>query len=183
MIVFDSDYKWVVKTAPVINKKWIQEQIGSIEPSGGTNIYPSLEAAYKALKEAKVKVKHIILLSDGVSKYGGNYDNLLKQMEGDNITLSVVAVGSDSDTSLLKYLAQERHGRYYYTDQIDNIPKIFAKETMMVTRSYFVQEPFTPIVTGSVSMLPATDGLPQLLGYVATTPKDTSEVILTKSGR
>lgn len=119
-------------------------------------MYPSLEEAYKALKEAKVKVKHIILLSDGVSKYGGDYENLLKQIAADNITLSVVAIGGDSDTSLLRYLAQEGHGRYYYTDQIDNIPKIFAKETMMVTRSYFVQEPFTPIVTGSASMLPAT---------------------------
>ncbi|MDR3539748.1 MAG: VWA domain-containing protein [Desulfosporosinus sp.] len=179
VIVFDSEYKWVVKTAPLLNKQWVQEQISSIEPSGGTNMYPSLEAAYKALKEAKVKVKHIILLSDGVSKYGGDYESLLKQMEADNITLSVVAVGSDSDTSLLKYLAQQGHGRYYFTDQIDNIPKIFAKETMMVTRSYFVQEPFTPVITGSANMLPATVGLPQLLGYVATTPKDTAEVILT----
>ncbi|MDR3585453.1 MAG: VWA domain-containing protein [Desulfosporosinus sp.] len=179
VIVFDSEYKWVVKTAPLINKKWVQEQIGSIEPSGGTNMYPSLEAAYKALKAAKVKVKHIILLSDGVSKYGGDYENLLIQMEADNITLSVVAIGSDSDTSLLKYLAQQGHGRYYFTDQIDNIPKIFAKETMLVTRSYFVQEPFTPIVTGSANMLPVTTGLPQLLGYVATTPKDAAEVILT----
>ena len=179
VITFDSEYKWVVNTAPLINKQWVQEQIGSIEPSGGTNMYPSLEAAYQALKNTKVKVKHIILLSDGVSEYGGDYENLLKQMEADNITLSVVAVGSDSDTSLLKYLAQEGHGRYYFTNQIDNIPKIFAKETMMVTRSYFVQEPFTPIVTGSASMLPATGELPQLLGYVATTPKDTAEVILT----
>jgi hypothetical protein len=80
---------------------------------------------------------------------------------------------------LLKYLAQEGHGRYYFTDQIDNIPKIFAKETMMVTRSYFVQEPFTPVVTASTGMLPAAQELPQLLGYVATTPKDTAEVILT----
>ncbi|GAB6155424.1 VWA domain-containing protein [Desulfosporosinus burensis] len=178
VITFDSEYKWVVRTAPLIDKKSVQEQIGSIEPSGGTNMYPSLEEAYKALKEAKVKVKHIILLSDGVSKYGGDYENLLKQMAADNITLSVVAIGSDSDTSLLRYLAQEGHGRYYFTDQIDNVPKIFAKETMMVTRSYFVQEPFTPIVTGSTSMLPALEGLPPLLGYVATTPKDTAEVIL-----
>ena len=179
VITFDSEYKWVVKTAPLMDKKWVQEQIGSIEPSGGTNMYPSLEEAYKALKEAKVKVKHIILLSDGVSKYGGDYEHLLKQMEADNVTLSIVAIGSDSDTSLLKYLAQEGHGRYYFTDQIDNIPKIFAKETMMVTRSYFVQEPFTPVVTASTGMLPAVEGLPQLLGYVATTPKDTAEVILT----
>ncbi|MDA8226565.1 MAG: VWA domain-containing protein [Desulfitobacterium hafniense] len=178
VITFDSEYKWVVRTAPLIDKKWVQDQIGSIEPSGGTNMYPSLVAAYKALKEAKVKVKHIILLSDGVSKDGGNYDELLKQIAADNMTLSVVAIGSDSDTSLLQYLAQEGHGRYYFTNQIDNIPKIFAKETMMVTRSYFVQEPFTPIVTGAAGMLPATQKLPQLLGYVATTPKDTAEIIL-----
>ena len=179
VIVFDSDYKWVVKTQPLSNKKWVLDQIGAIQPSGGTNMFPSLEAAYKALKEAQVKVKHIILLSDGVSKEGGNYDELLNKMRSDNVTLSTVAVGSDSDTALLSYLAQEGRGRYYFTNQIDNIPKIFAKETMMVTRSYFVQEQFTPIVTAAGGMLPANRELPSLLGYVATTPKDTAEVVLT----
>ncbi len=178
VITFDSEYKWVVKTAPLNNKQEVQDKIASIEPSGGTNLFPALEAAYNSLKDAKVKVKHIILLSDGVSQSGGNYDELVGKLNEAKITLTTVALGSDSDTGLLKRLAEAGKGRYYYTDDISTIPKIFAKETFLASRSYIVQEPFTPALTGSPSMLPANRGMPPLLGYVGTTAKDTAEVIL-----
>jgi Ca-activated chloride channel homolog len=169
----------VVETAPLKNKQEVQDKIGSIRPGGGTNMYPALEAAYNSLKKADVKVKHIILLSDGVSKGEGNYDQLLQQMAKDKITLTTVAVGNDADTGLLARLAKLGSGRYYFTDDIESIPKIFAKETFLATRSYIVQEPFTPTLTRSTTMLSGEQTLPQLFGYVATTPKDTAEEILT----
>ncbi|MHB1127069.1 MAG: VWA domain-containing protein [Bacillota bacterium] len=179
IVIFDTEYKWVVKTAPLKDKQDVQDKIGSIQPGGGTNMFPALEASYESLKDADVKVKHIILLSDGVSKYGGDYGGLLKKMDEANITLTTVAVGSDSDTGLLSNLARLGRGRYYYTDDISSIPSIFAKETFLATRTYMVQEPFTPAITGSSSMLPANHALPQLYGYVATTAKDSAEVILS----
>ncbi len=179
VVIFDSEFKWAVDMAPLKKKQEAQDKISAIEPGGGTNMFPAVEAAYKSLKNYNVKIKHIIMLTDGVSKYGGDYDGLLKQLKQDNITLTTVAVGSDSDVGLLTRLAKEGKGRYYYTDRIDTIPKIFAKETFMVSKSYLVQEKFFPVLTGSPTMLPNATEIPYLLGYVATTAKENSEVILT----
>ena len=40
------------------------------------------------------------------------------------ITLSTVAVGSDSDTKLLTLLASIGEGRYYFTERSSEIPRI-----------------------------------------------------------
>ncbi len=177
VVAFDSSYKWVVETAPLKDKGKVEDSIGSIRAGGGTNIFPGLQEAYKSLVEAPVKVKHIILLTDGQSAYGGEYEGLLEKMKKDSVTLSTIAVGSDSDARLLSYLAEAGQGRYYYTDDFESIPKIFTRETIMATRSYLVQEPFTPVRRGSSSILPQ-GGLPALFGYVATAPKSTAETIL-----
>lgn len=178
VIAFDDSYKWVVETGPLKDKEDAQDKIGSIQAGGGTNIYPGLYAAYQSLLKANVKVKHIILLTDGQSAFGGNYDELLAQMNANKITLSTVAVGSDSDRMLLSRLAEGGKGRYYFTDDFETIPKIFTKETIIATRSYLVQEPFKPVVTGNTSLLPANQGLPGLFGYVATSGKGTAETLL-----
>lgn len=178
VIAFDDSYKWVVETGPLKDKDDAQDKIGSIQAGGGTNIYPGLQAAYQSLLKADVKVRHIILLTDGQSAFGGNYDELLAQMNANKVTLSTVAVGSDSDRTLLSHLAEAGKGRYYFTDDFETIPKIFTKETIIATRSYLVQEPFKPVVTGNTSLLPAAQGLPGLLGYVATSGKGTAETLL-----
>ncbi|WP_418791931.1 VWA domain-containing protein [Phosphitispora sp. TUW77] len=177
VIAFDSSYKWVVETAQLKDKGKVEDSIGSIRAGGGTNIFPGLQEAYKSLVKAPVKVKHIILLTDGQSGYGGEYEELLEKMKKDNITLSTIAVGGDSDTGLLSYLAESGQGRYYFTDDFESIPKIFTRETIMAARSYLVQEPFTPVRCGGSGLLPP-GGLPALFGYVATAPKSTAETIL-----
>ena len=52
-----------------------QAQIGSIAPGGGTAIFPALEAAYNDISTREAKVRHILLLTDGLSS-GGDYDRL-----------------------------------------------------------------------------------------------------------
>lgn len=177
VVAFDSSYKWVVETAPLKDKGKVEDSIGSIRAGGGTNIFPGLQEAYNSLVKTPVKVKHIILLTDGQSAYGGEYEGLLENMKKDNVTLSTIAVGGDSDTGLLAHLAESGQGRYYFTDDFESIPKIFTRETIMATRSYLVQEPFTPERSGSSSLLPP-GGLPALFGYVAAAPKSTAETIL-----
>lgn len=178
VVAFDGTYKWVLETGPLRDKEAAQDKIGSIRSGGGTNIFPALQAAYRSLNKAKVKVKHIILLTDGQSAYGGEYEALLAEMNKQKVTLSTIAIGSDADTRLLSFLAEAGKGRYYFTNDMETLPKIFTKETITATRSYLVQEPFTPAITANSSLLPA-GGLPQLFGYVATSAKGTAETLLT----
>ena len=178
VVAFDAGAGWVVELAPIENKGAIQQSIGSIFPGGGTNIYSGLELAYQGLRGVMVKAKHVIVLTDGVSAFGGNYERLTQLMREAGITLSAVAVGPDSDIFLLQQLARWGRGRFYFSDSGDNIPTIFAKETVLATRSYVEERAFSPIAASASSLLRGISSVPTLLGYVVTRPKEAAEVAL-----
>ena len=98
-------------------------------------------------------------------------------MAEDGITLTTVAVGSGADASGLRRLAQIGNGRCYVTNEFDNIPKIFTKETYLVSGSYVQNRVFTPLIAES-STLTDYAGLPRLTGYLATTEKSLANVAL-----
>ncbi len=178
VVAFDSEYKWVVPLQKVTSVSKIQDLIGTIRADGGTNIYPALDAAYGALVDAKARYKHIILMTDGMSGSGGDYDALAAEMEKAGITMSTVAVGGDADRTLLEHLAKVGGGRYYFTDQLRSIPKIFTKETVLATRNYFVEENFRPMAGAPSPVLRGVDEVASLSGYVATTLKPNAEAAL-----
>lgn len=180
VVAFDEAAKWVVELQAVDHPDAIQDAIGTIRAGGGTDIYPALALAYEALKDSPTKLRHIILLTDGMSARGGDYDALVAQMKAARITLSTVAVGSDADRALLSQLAAAGGGRYYATAEYSTIPKIFSKETILATRSYLVNRTFTPAVATESSLLRGViaGGLPALDGYVATSPKPATELAL-----
>ncbi len=179
VLTFDDTNYWVVETSKADNPDKIREDIGTIRSGGGTSIIPALAAGYESIKKANTKIKHIILLTDGQAERAG-YEELIGKLKADNITVSTVAVGKGSDTTLLQSIAKGADGRFYYTDEFSNIPRIFAKETFMAARAYLNNREFTPSIVNSHVILrgAAEAGLPSLLGYVAASPKDTARVVL-----
>ena len=179
VMAFDGAYSWVVKKQLITDTKAIQKDIGTIRADGGTTILPALQEAYNSLKTSDAKIKHIILLTDGMAERTG-YDDLLKNMNSDNITVSTVAVGQDSDKELLANIAKTCGGRAYVTDQYTNIPSIFSKETFLAARTYLNNREFTPIINSDHAVLKgiAEGGLPTLLGYIGASQKETARVIL-----
>lgn len=182
VVGFDTAAAWVVEMQANEDKRRIVNSIASIAVGGGTNIYPGLEMAYEALVKAPVKVKHVILLTDGRSAFGGSYEQLMARMREAGITLTTVAIGSDSDTVLLTNLAVWGAGRYYYTDAAETVPRIFTKETMMVTRVFAVDRRFHPLAAASSPVLQGLESTPAFRGYVATTAKEAAEGALVAPG-
>src|SRR5438552_4320654 len=177
VITFDSEANWVVEMQPLGDPTQFKGRIGGITSGGGTNIYSGLAPAVDALIQSKAKSKHIVLLTDGESE-GGDYDGLLKKMAANGITISTVAVGTDDDTSFLKSLAEQGKGRYYYTEEGNTLPEIFAHESHLAARSYIIEHPFTPARTSPSSILDGLGGLPQLQGYIGTSQKPGGQVVL-----
>nr|WP_286208003.1 VWA domain-containing protein [Clostridium caldaquaticum] len=178
VLTFDDTNYWVVKPKKAEDKESIRDDIGTIRPGGGTSILPALEEGYKSLKTSNAKIKHIILLTDGQAEQSG-YDELVKRIKKDNITVSTVAVGQDADKFLLESIAKGADGRFYATDDISNIPTIFAKETFMAAKAYLNNREFTPVISSSHPIIAAAEnGLPSLLGYIGASPKDAAKVIL-----
>lgn len=176
-IAFD-DRPWViVETEPLKNKEKAVEEILSVTPGGGTEIYSSLALAYEQLEGLKLQRKHIILLTDGQSATIGNYHALLEEGKEQNITLSTVALGRDADRALLEDLASTGAGRFYDVSDTSSIPSILSRETVMATRTYIEDEPFYPsVLSGSQWSGLFNGGVPQMNAYIATTPKHRAEV-------
>lgn len=185
VIAFDDTFDVVVPTQKVTDKDYIKELISGIQIRGGTSIYPALEKGYNIQSESDAKIKHIILLTDGQDSIPySTYEELIQKFNNENITLSTVAVGSDSNSSLLSDLATAGNGRSYYTDIYTDIPRIFAQEVLMSVGTYIINEEFTPSVVSNHEVLAGvqtSEGLPSLLGYIGTSLKDDAIEILSSN--
>ena len=128
ILTFNDKFDWDVTLRNVgKNRDPIRKKIAAIGPGGHTLIFPAVEQAYFALRNAKARAKHVILLSDGRS-YPGEYEALVKKMTEARITLSTVAVGPSADPELLKNLATWGNGRAYAVADAAQVPEIFVKE-------------------------------------------------------
>lgn len=178
VIAFDGMPWEVVPPQKVAKRSEIQGQIGRIFADGGTDIFPALLMASERIKTMKTKRKHIILLTDGQSGRDDDYQGLLQQLSGENITVSTVAVGDDADIGLLEEIAKWGKGRYYFAGDAASIPKIFSKETALASRTFIVEKPQVPGRTGSADWAALRQPLPLMRAYVAATIKQTAEVLL-----
>lgn len=176
VIAFDDTAKWVVPLQTVTDVQAVQDAIGTIRPGGGTAFYTPLYEALSALMASDAQLKHVIFLTDGEAGDNG-YEAFVQQMAQNGITLTTVAVGSGANQKVLGKLAEMGNGRSYAAGEFDNIPKIFTKETYLVTGSYVQNRTFTPVITED-SPLTAFPGFPQLTGYLAATEKPLTTVSL-----
>ncbi|MEN8078375.1 VWA domain-containing protein [Clostridioides difficile] len=185
VIAFDDTYDVVVPTQKVTDKDYIKELISGIQIRGGTSIYPALEKGYNLQLESNAKIKHTILLTDGQDSIPySTYEQLLDKFKNDNISISTVAVGSDSNSGLLTQLAESCNGRSYYTDIYTDIPRIFAQEVLMSVGTYIINEEFTPSIVSNHEVLAGvqtSEGIPSLLGYIGTSLKDDAIEILSSN--
>src|SRR5262249_11574892 len=135
---------------------------------------------FEALKNTVAKLKHVIILTDGISE-PGDFEGITNAMVAERITVTTVGVGDDADRRLLEEIARIGKGRYYFTDDPSSVPQIFAKETVTASKSAINEQPFLPQVARPTQTLAGIDfeAAPFLLGYVLTRPKPTSEVVLT----
>ncbi|MDZ4849189.1 MAG: VWA domain-containing protein [Pirellulaceae bacterium] len=179
VIAFDGDTYLISDMQSASNKVKLNDEISRIDAGGGTTMYPAMEMSYEMLMSASAKLKHVILLTDGVSS-PGDFEGLAQTMASAKMTVSTVAIGDGSATDLLEAIARTGKGRYYLTNDPSQVPQIFAKETVTASKSAIDEQPFVPVVIRATHALAELDfdSAPFLLGYVMTRPKPTCEVIL-----
>lgn len=184
VLAFEGETFVISELQSAANKSVILDQISAIEAGGGTTMYPAMEQAFQALDPARVKLKHVIILTDGISE-PGDFMGITASMAAAKITVSTVAVGQDADQALLEQIAQTAGGRYYFAEDPASVPQIFARETMTASKSAINEQPFAAQVVRPTPALQGIDfaSAPFLLGYVVTRAKPTSELILaTENG-
>ncbi len=137
---------------------------------GGIYIYEALVASARMISTAKAQTKHIILFADASdSEQSMHYEDIVDKLRQADVTVSVVGLGTDHDVdaNLLKDIARRGGGDCYFSDNPDEIPRIFAQDTFTIARSTFVDQPTPFSVTAGYSLLGAPPGSapPALGGY------------------
>ena len=182
VIAFDSAPTRYVKMQPARNRSRIQGDIARIQPGGGTEIFPALDAAYQDLTVTQARKKHVVLLTDGKASSSGIRD-LVSAMIAESITVTTVGLGGDVDEQLLKMIADVGGGRYHAVGDANNLPRVFTKETEMIARAAAVEEWFPVMQVGDAAFLRGIDvrTAPNLHGYVSTKMKPPPAVELLQS--
>ena len=143
----DSSPHIIIPLSPVTDPKdLISRTLGIRSQGGGIYVYQALVAAGKELVDAKTGTRHLVLFADAAdAEEPGDYKKLLADYVAAGITVSVVAMGNakDVDAQFLEDVAQLGRGRIAFAEVPEDIPRLFAQETMLVARSSWISDPVT----------------------------------------
>jgi Mg-chelatase subunit ChlD len=180
VLAFDSTQEWVVSPTEVAMRLPIVEKLRGLNVGGGTDLHRALEEAHRVMRKEQAKVKHLIVLSDGLTEGEKNFDPLGRRIAADGITISTVALGADSDRALMARLSELGSGRFYHTDDPANVPRIFTSETLTMARDLVVEGNIRPrrVHAGEPIRGFGADGFPVLGGYQRTFAKPAAQVLL-----
>ena len=170
-IAVDSTPHVVSDLAAVTDHASVRRKVlGIRSEGGGIFVYEALAAASKMLTKAQAGTRHIILFADAAdAEEPGNYAKLLESCRRANITVSVIGLGTpgDVDADLLRDIAKRGGGRCMFTTSPEQLPRLFAQDTLVVARSSFVNE-VTPVKTvGGMATLAGMSfsDIPSVGGY------------------
>lgn len=161
----------IVSMGSVANKAQLRQAILSIASmGGGIYVYEGLKAAHRMLATAKAKTKHVILFADAAdAEQPGKYKSLLQTMRKQDITVSVIGLGTktDSDAAFLMDVAKRGKGRVFFTQDARALPRLFAQDTFVVARSTFIKEPVKATWTAALHAITSVNFAdpPALGGY------------------
>jgi uncharacterized membrane protein len=161
VIAVDSSPHTVIGLAPVSQVRNRASKIRAIESDGGGIFtYTGLRAAFDMLLKSEIPSRHIILFADASdAEEPGSYVALLNTAESNGITVSVVGLGtkSDSDAAFLMDVAKRGGGLAYFTDKAEELPRIFAEDTFVMVRSTFLTDPVRALLQPAASVLPGAN--------------------------
>jgi len=164
------------------NRLGVTQSIARLIAQGGTQLFPALDLAYQDLIVARARLKHVILLTDGQTQESGISD-VIQAMRSENITVSTVGLGRDVNRELLQTAASLGGGRAYFTDDPQNVPRIFVHETTTQKRNSAVERSSRLRVHETADFLRGVDiaRAPPVRGYVATQAKPRPAQVLLES--
>lgn len=145
VIAVDSSPHVIQPLIPVDNPEGIVRKVLGIQSrGGGIFVYEALvEAGSQLMRAEGYSTRHIILFSDAAdSEEPGAYKALLKKYEQAGITVSVIGLGTkaDPDAKLLEDIAKLGSGNIMFTADAEELPRLFAQDTMSIARNTFIEK-------------------------------------------
>src|SRR5690606_23600246 len=130
VVVFDSDAQVLVPLQPVTERETLHRSLDRLTPGGGTSIYPALVLALEQLRQADTMVRHIVLMTDGLSQ-PGDFEGILARIRDAGITVSTVAVGRGAAVARLESAAGWGDRTFHATEEWQRLPSILAQQALV----------------------------------------------------
>ncbi|HSC87516.1 MAG TPA: VWA domain-containing protein [Polyangiaceae bacterium] len=156
VIAFDAKPTRYVKMQPARYRGRIEQEILRIQPGGGTEIFPALDAAFQDLAGSDARRKHVILLTDGNASSEGLHD-LVSSAFADGIGVTAVGLGAGVNEELLRSIAEAGGGRFHHAPEPSQLPRIFTRETEFLTQPVEAEEWFPMQAVGHAEALAGLD--------------------------
>ena len=164
IVTFGENVDVLMPCSRVINPGLIRQHVERIQPKGTTNLYGGMGRAAEELLGSKSPqhLTRVLVLTDGEANEGiTEYHDIITQarqyrMQG--ATISTIGLGVEYNEELMRGIAKNTGGNYYYIDTIDEIPQVFDRE---------LKDFFSTVATGvSLSIeLPEGVELTRAYGY------------------
>jgi hypothetical protein len=204
LLAFNGAQNWLIPMQQLPTEDVVREGLRRLHPSGSTDIEAGLRVAAAQLRESSHQLRHIIVFTDGFSStlFPGFVGPAMpsgpggpggaggasapppplveqaRQLAEEGITVSVVATGESPAFDQLAAIAEAGHGRFYPGRNLSEIPQIFVDEARLVSRNFINEGEFYPAVSSTSAVVRNLTAAPPVLGYIATTPKPTTETLL-----
>jgi len=162
----------------------IGAQIDRLKPGGQTYFLPALLEAKRQLERANASRKHLILLSDGVTRGSqGELVDLVSAMKNDQkITVSAIAISSEADVRIMKRISQYGGGLFHHVTDPSTLPQIVLEQLQDKSKDESQNEgPWTPYPERSSELLAGfgARSYPSVLDYMETELKKNAQEDLT----
>lgn len=175
---FDTGGAWVAEFQPVGDRRALQRLIATLRPGGGTDILAGLNLVARDIVNEPSPRKHILLMTDGGANPRGLVQLVQRLREEQDVTTSVIAIGTYLP-DFLEEMARVGEGNYHIVSDLTQLPRVFALETVLASRTFIQEGIFSASRSASHPILDGLTALPRFYGYVATTAKQTAQVILS----
>lgn len=185
VVAVDSSTHLVQPLEPVSENSDTAAKIVAIEAmGGGIFIYQALYAATAELLKSDAPQRHLLLFADAQdSEEPGDFRELLQRANDSGITVSVVGLGTpeDCDAELLREIARRGGGICYFTENAEELPRIFVEDTFVMARHTFISDPVEAEFLPAARTLPARTpltGVVELGGYNLCYARENAEILL-----
>jgi hypothetical protein len=146
--------------------------VDGLTPGGSTNLHDSLKLAFeKALQGLETSSRRVIFLTDGIATAGlTDSETILAMARGyvrRYVQLTTIGLGHDVNLPLLRALAEEGSGNFYFLEEPAAAREVFTRELRFFVApiAYDVEVSFTAgsaydvaSLSGSSLWQPITDG-------------------------
>lgn len=162
----------------------VESHIDRLKPGGQTYFLPAIQEARRQLERANATRKHVILLSDGVTR-GSHSElvDLVSSMKNDSkITVSAVAISTEADVRVMKRLSQYGGGLFHHTTDPSSLPQIVLEQVQDSPKDDPRNEgPWTPLPDRGSELLAGLGArsYPSVLGFMESDLKRGARADLT----